>query len=237
MKTHSYNSQSGNVLFYIFMAVGLLGALSFAVTQSSRSGEKTLSEDRAQLAASEIMSYGDTVAKAVGQLRLRGVQEYAMSFAEPTANPAYGTYDTQPRSEIFNPQGAGVLYRPPPESAGTGAVLNYEFTGGYGIQEVGSTCATAGCSDLIMVVQGLRKEVCQMANGLLDIGLKSDDPPEDSTVPIPPYFVGNATGTPNPYSYSAIIGASTPVLRNHSAGCYYNSSITSYIYYQVLISR
>lgn len=233
------SSESGNAIFYIFVAVALLGALTFAVSQSSRSSGKALTEDRAQLAASEVISYTDDVAKSVGQLRLRGVQPYALRFSHPSANAAYGVYDTEPTSEIFNPQGGGVLYHQVPLTAVSGPPANYNITGGYGIQDIGSTCNTAACSDLIITAVGLRKEVCQMANSLLHIGEKTDEPPEDDAIPTTPYFTGNNTGTPNPYSYSSVIGSGVDgaALRGRTAGCYYSPAGTSYIYYQVLISR
>ena len=115
------HSENGSAIFYIFIAVAMLAALSFAVAQSSRSTGKSLTEDRAKLAASEVISYGDTIAKAVGQIRLRGMQDYAMRFSHSNANATYGIYDTEPRAEIFNPQGGGVIYRRTPDLAGVGA--------------------------------------------------------------------------------------------------------------------
>ncbi len=238
-------SENGNVIFYIFIAIGLLGALTFAVSQSFRSTGKGLSEDRAQLAATEVMAYGDTIAKSVSQLRLRGIPEYGIRFSHPAASATYGTYEDEPRSEIFNPQGGGVIYRQAPDLAGSGAPLTYNFVGAYAIDGIGLTGCTlpanapAECSELLMVVQGLRLEVCQMINHLLGIGEKTDTPPADASLPTTPLFVGNNSGTPNPYTYANTIGedAGSEALSGQTAGCYYNSGSTSYIYYQVLISR
>ena len=157
-------SESGNAIVYIFIAIALLAALSFAVSQSSRSAGKGLSEDRASLAASEIIAYGDAVSKAVGQLRLRGIKDYQLRFSFPdSSHTDYGTFDDEPRVEIFNRQGGGVLYRQPPTQAGS-TPLTYEFTGAFAIDRIGLTgCATPeDCSELLMTVQGLRKEVCQI---------------------------------------------------------------------------
>lgn len=238
-------SENGNVIFYIFIAIALLGALSFAVTQSFRSGGKNLSEDRAQLAATEVMAYGDAIAKSVAQLRLRGIPEYGISFAHPSANATYGTYDSTPRSEIFNPQGGGVLYRKAPDIAGSGAPLTYNFVGAYAIDGLGLTGCTlptnapAECSELLLVVQGLRLEVCQMINHLLGLGEKTDTPPAEASLPTTPLFVGNNSGTPNPYTYADTIGddGGSAALSGQTAGCYYNAGSTSYVYYQVLITR
>ena len=231
--------ENGSAIFYIFIAVAMLAALSFAVAQSSRSTGKGLTEDRAKLAAAEVMAYGDTIAKSVGQLRLRGIQDYAISFAHINANATYGTYDTEPRAEIFNPQGGGVIYRRAPDLAGIGAPLVYNFIGAYAVDDIGSTCATPDCSELLMTVQGLRKEVCQMMNSLLDMGEVTDDPPADDALPVTPYFAGNAGGAPVPYSFVDTIGedVASSALLQASAGCYFHAGSSSYIYFQVLLSR
>lgn len=233
------NPESGSAIFYIFIAVAMLAALSFAVSQSSRSSGKSLTEDRAQLAASEVISYGDTVAKSVGQLRLRGTPDYAVLFSHINANATYGVYDTEPRAEVFNPQGGGVIYRRAPDLAGIGAPLVYNYIGAYAVDDIGTTCTTADCSELLMTVQGLRKEVCQLANKLLGLGEVTDEPPQEAAEPVTPYFAGAATGTPVPYTYVDTIGddvGSSP-LRGKTAGCYFNSGSTSYIYFQVLLAR
>lgn len=244
--SHHNTTESGNVFFYIFVAIALLGALSFAVSQSSRQTGRGLDDDRAKLAASEIISYGDTVAKAVGQLRLRGIQPHQMSFAHGSANATYGTYDTTPRAEIFNPQGGGVIFRAPPVLAGTGAPLVYNFTGAFAINRVGQTGCTlpasapAECSELLLTVQGLNKTVCQMANSLLSVHARDAEPPDDDALPVTPLFVGNNTGTPNPFTFTETIadtGTSATLLAGRTAGCYYNPGSARYVYYQVLIAR
>lgn len=239
-------SESGNAIIYIFVAIALLAALSFAVSQSSRSAGKGLQEDRASLSATEIISYGDTVAKAAGQLRLRGVRDYQLSFAHTSAHTDYGTYDTEPRAEIFNPAGGGVIYRQPPVLAAVTPPLTYEFSGAYAIDRIGLTGCTlpandpSACSELLLVVSGLRREVCQMINHQLGITQTKDaDPPEDDALPTTPRFAGNATATPNPYTFTETMGddGDSELLRQQTAGCYLNPGSSSYVYYQVLIAR
>ncbi len=237
------NSQSGNVFFYIFVAVALLGALSFAVSQSARQTGKGLIDDRAQLAASEIISYGDTVAKAAGQMRLRGIKPYQLSFAHPRAHADYGTYDTRPTAELFNPQGGGVIFHEPPILAGTGAPLTYNFVGAFAVENVGLTGCTppaqqpAECSELLLTVAGLNEGVCRMLNDLLDISDKDTAPPIDDDPPTLPRFAGNAAGSPDPFTYTAGIGddGTARALTQRTAGCF--KSGDTYVYYQVLIAR
>lgn len=235
--------ESGNVFFYLFVAVALLGALSFAVSHSARQTGKGLIEDRAQLAASELISYGDTVAKAVGQMRLRGIRPYQLSFAHPQAHAGYGTYDTRPTAEVFNPQGGGVIYHEPPILAGSGTPLTYNYVGAYAIENIGLTgcmlpsAPPSDCAELVLSVSGLNETTCRIINDLLDIAERDTAPPEDSEAPLTPRFAGNATGAPDPFTYTATIGTggSAAPLRGRTAACYKNGS--TYIYYQVLIAR
>lgn len=236
---HPRARESGNVFFYLFIAVALLGALSFAVAQSSRQSGKGLLDDRAQLAASEIISYGDTVAKAAGQMRLRGIKNYQISFAHAQMHADYGTYDARPTAELFNPQGGGVIYHAPPILAGTGAPLTYTITGGYAVHNIGTTdcVSTADCSELLLTVAGINETVCRMMNELLEIGDKDGPLPEDDELPTAPLFVGAASDSPDPFSANGVIGdiADAKALSGRSAGCYKNGG--SHIYYQVLIAR
>lgn len=243
--THHPGNESGNVFFYIFIAIALLGALSFAVAQSSRQDGRGLEGDRAKLVATEVISYGDTIAKAVGQLRLRGIKPYQISFAHGSANAAYGVYDTNPRAEIFNPQGGGVIFRAPPVLAGTGAPLIYNFTGAFAIDRVGQTGCTlpanapAECSELLLTIQGLNQTVCQKINSMLSIHAADATPPDDDALPVTPLFAGNTSGAPDPFSFTETIAdtGTAVMLAQHTAGCYYNPGSSSYVFYQVLIAR
>lgn len=223
-------SESGNAIVYIFIAIALLAALSFAVSQSSRSAGKGLSEDRAQLAASEMISYGDTIAKSVGQLRLRGVRDTELSFAHPDADSNYGTYDDEPRAEIFNPQGGGVLFRGPPALAVTNPAAVYIFSGDNAVEHIGLDCGTADCNELLMAVRFIKPEVCQLINHILGYAEKGDPLPTDSDISLSNLFAGT-------YAYDSVISDESSFLSGKTAGCYIDSGSGDNVYYQVLVAR
>ena len=72
--------QSGNVIYYVLIAVALLAALSYVVAQSGRGGFSSITKDRAGLIASEILDYSNMIETAMGQLRLRGCGLEEVSF-------------------------------------------------------------------------------------------------------------------------------------------------------------
>lgn len=223
------HSESGNAIFYIFVAIVLLAALSFAVAEGSRSSGKTLNEDRARLAASEIISYGDAANKAVGMLRLRGIAATDISFAHPDANVAYGTYGTTPTAEVFHPEGGGITYRLPPDFGVATAGTAYLFTGSNQVENMGSVCGTAACSDLLILVPDVRLEVCQQINAILGYSDKNATPVTDSDTDMT-MFAGTFTNIET-------LSDEDPLLAARAAGCYQDQNTSDYIYYQVLLAR
>ena len=89
-KTKKRRSEHGNVLFLILIAVALFAALSYVVTQSSRSGSGNIGKEDAKLAAAEILNYVTSVQTAVQTLMLRrecGINK--LTFDNPFDNNAH----------------------------------------------------------------------------------------------------------------------------------------------------
>ena len=61
----------GNILFLILIGVALFGALAYAVTQGSRGGGKgDISDEQADIAASQAIQMADDIATAVSRLQI-----------------------------------------------------------------------------------------------------------------------------------------------------------------------
>lgn len=116
--THTNNSQQGNVLFYILIAVALFAALSFAVSQGGRGGGFDLSDERAEMLAGEFLDYGASLEQAVQRMLNRGISESDLCFdidEYPGGNTDYehaGCANTSNR--VFHPAGGGVSYKEMP---------------------------------------------------------------------------------------------------------------------------
>ena len=62
-------NNSGNVLFLILIAVALFAALSYAVTNSGRTGGgQALSRDQAKIKASELLQYASYIQQTMTRL-------------------------------------------------------------------------------------------------------------------------------------------------------------------------
>ena len=227
-------NESGSVFFYIMLAIVLLGSLSFAVSQGNRSSVQALTDDREKLVASEIVSFGDTLEKAVTQLRLRGTGTNEFSFANPFMSAGlYGTYNTAPRNEIFNPTGGAVVFRSAPPEATVSANVRFEFLASNEIEEIGSTCSAPSCSDLIVVVEDLIESVCIRINDNLGVTNPGGVPPTDSDID----EAGKYAAATNPFSYVETIGDEDSALAGQSEACFEETSDSEFVYYKVLLPR
>lgn len=196
MNTQNYHRESGNVFFYIFLGVALFGALTLAVSKGGRVSSSNLTREQMQLRATEIIDYSDAVSKAVGIVRLRGVTLENLRFAAPTLNIAdYGDASLIDKANlIFDPNGGAIVYRDAGKASvnlGNGA---YNFVALNAIQDFGTTCATASCSDIVMVLSDIRPEICRAINVYAGITDAATIIPADSTFLLTGKFNGTISG-------------------------------------------
>ncbi len=230
------NNQSGNVLFYILIAVALLAALSFAVATSGRGNMSEVTDEKAKIIASEILDYANIVTNAVAQLRLRGAKETDLCFDDPQWPVAYNNPScSDDATKIFHTSGGGITWaKVATEAADLTASPDYlwHIYGDNEIQDVGLTCGDASCAELILVTDELRQAVCIKINDLLGINNPGDVPPTDTDIG-ETQFIGT-------YGYSYTIGdeAGGAALRGKMSGCFQKTGGTpEYIFYKVLQAR
>ncbi len=101
------NSQKGNVLFLILIAVALFAALSYAVTQSTRGGGKSdTSGESAELKASQYLQYGAALKLAVDRMIISGTapEDIVVHGANAGVACTAGTVNC-----VFGPSGGGAV--------------------------------------------------------------------------------------------------------------------------------
>ena len=239
-------TQSGNVLFYILIAVALLAALSFAIAQSGRGNAGSISAERARLHAIEILEYGSVMTQAVSQIRLRGYQDGEISLENNIISGYANANCTESECEIFNVNGGGVHYFEPKsawlDKSHSGQVRYGElyFHGEAHAVEVGSSQ-----DDLIMFIPYVQKDICMALNKQLDIMPVARDVPLETSGPfaVNIKFTGSyGVALDRRVSGDGTTGQ-TDILYGKMAGCTEASGTAStpaagtYHYFQVLLAR
>lgn len=156
--------QAGNALIYVLIAIALFAALSMTLgRQTDTSESSSLSDDKAALYATQLISYAAQAKSAVDQMLFSGASIDQLDFARPGS----ATYDagatTDKIKRVYHPDGGGL-------SAGTLSeeVLAYTGTdpeagwymGRFNNIEWTKTTAT----DVVLVAYGINKKVCQSIN-------------------------------------------------------------------------
>lgn len=227
------NSQSGNILFIILIAVALLSALAFAVTQGIQNSGKGLSEDRRALAATEILEYASAMTKTVSMLKLRGCKEDEINFANNTT-AAYnnGGAPSGNICDIYNRAGGAMTWAVPPNGSVNTNPSPTDAWAIYGtneIQGIGSTGADDDNADLVLFLNDVTLTMCQTLNERLGVMAAGAAPPTDADTDTTAY-----TGT---FTYTETIGDTDTDLARKSAACYQDTTAGIYRFYKVLRAR
>jgi hypothetical protein len=239
-------NESGNVIFYVLIAVALLAALSYTVAQSTRGGVSSLSGEKASINAAEIIEYGNILTSAIAQTRLRGHLDTEVSMENTVVSGYENTNCADAECQIFNIAGGGVSYLTPKEewldSAHDGQNRYGEiyFNGTTAAEEAGTDK-----DDLVMIVPYLKKELCVAINKKLAIIPPSGDTPLEINGPgaMNVKFQGVYDTTSDTKISGAGTSGNAQMLFGKSGGCTQSSGggsnppAGSYHYYQVLIAR
>lgn len=155
------NTQNGNILFIILLAIGLMAALTAAIQQTSRPDGANIDQESLVIRTSEVQRYASELERAVMFIIGNGISESDIRFAHPQASSDYGdlSADGDPSDQVFHKDGGGASYRSPPSGINDGSA--WEFYGGTAIPGAGSNKA-----DLVAVLPNVTDEFCQRVNDL-----------------------------------------------------------------------
>ena len=219
----SAKKETGSVLFYILIAVVLLGSLSFAITRSNRAEVSGMNKERARLLASEIITTSGFIAEAVSTLRLRGCPEEQISLeASGLTGHVNGSAPSDKSCHVFHINGGGLNFQPINPKAGNTPV--WFFTGELEVDAIGRTNGTNTGNELIAQAKNLHQSVCESINKLNDI-----------SGTIPAQDLSTSDDWDGSYNYADII--SPAALSGKRIGCFLNIDDEEYIFYRVLQSR
>lgn len=256
-------NQKGNVLFLILIAVALFAALSYAVTQSSRSGGDASRETNV-LNSAQLTQYPASIRTAVMRLTIDGIQDVQLLFSRPEYFLEEGdtdyddAYEAQLTREVFHPIGGGAIYQvASSEMLNPGEdgrwFFNMEFeVPGIGLSRENSSAG----NELIAFLPGVTDSVCRRINMEAGItnNLMADIPTSSNLIASDEQTAGSvninmerqhSTGNGENYSVpddevvlSATLGSGTAnVLAGMPFGCFRSGSGGKLVFYSILLER
>jgi hypothetical protein len=156
--------QEGNVLFLILIAVALFAALSYVVTQSTRSGGGSTEREKNVLSSAGMTQYPTALRTAVIRMILGGVGVENIKFNDPSN---FGSVSSN--QLVFHPNGGGATYQQAPAdlSSSGNSALTWYYNANFDVPGVGTD--GAGGNDVIAFLPGVSQGVCKQVNEELGI--------------------------------------------------------------------
>ncbi len=220
------SSQRGNALFLILIAVILFAALSYAITQSNRSGGDSSRESNL-IASTTVTEYPNAVITGINRLLLHGAAITDLDYTPPsdaTFNNAPVTY------KVFHPQGGGVAWQNVDPNTVTLDANGVPEGAWVFVQNKIVNGIGTGLPEQIAVLTHVRKGICEQIDKEL-IGT--------TTIPVLTIDEGNLT-TPGMDNLDDAVIASDPPpggLLGYHALCVKTISDSRYEYYHVLVEQ
>lgn len=221
----------------------MFAALSYAIMDGSRNSAATLSDDQAKLAAQEMIAFSDSVAKAVQAMKLRGIAETNLDFANTTFLRRDGTQITTANPnctsndcKVFDISGGKVTPITMPEIVKidqSALPMNEWRSGSAGFRVLQIAGVGTSSPDLTITFTYIQKAVCMKINEIMGITNPANDAPFDHIGTFAAYSA-NTTPFPNPAGFG--IGDTAPELTGKTMFCakgggdYYHT-------YSVLLAR
>ena len=221
------STERGSIFVLILVGIALFAGLSYAISRGSRSGTASLSNDQARLAAQEIISYANTVQKAVQTLRLRGCSDVQVS-AENAGGAIGGLVSyvnsnapSDKSCHIFDPAGGQVLAKAADQAwhgEGTANTMWLMNAANY------HTGLGSDAPELSIVLPNLKQPICKAINTTIGIAnIPTAGSLDDGN------WNGTYHATPSAFSLAALAGKTEM--------CFLDPDGTQYKYVRVLIVR
>ena len=189
-------NEEGNVLFLILIAVALFAALSYAVTQSTRSGSRDTDREQSLISSAQITQYPASVRTAILRMVIGGTATSDLLFDPPSDFVACAgdaeticPNDAVRLNAVFHPDGGGTPYQlaQPDILAAGNPQQQWIFSSGWEVDQIGISdgVATPSGNDIVAFLPNLAPSVCRRINEELGIATGGDTdgdeiPPTDS---------------------------------------------------------
>ena len=235
----SRNGERGNVLFLILIAVALFAALSYAVTQSTRSGGGSTEREQSILSGASMTQHPTALRTAIIRMILGGVDVADLEFNAPRS---FSLLTTQPQG-VFHPDGGGAVFQSAPADIMNGSAQgNWFFNANFDIESIGRDGANG--NDIIAFLPNITQAVCRQINSEFALDLTSCT---ETVSGIPDLDAGTALVKVNLLNGSAFptgdeqdlqgAGASCAAFTAQPSGCFNDTTTSEFVFYSVLLER
>ncbi|MCB1530021.1 MAG: hypothetical protein H6853_09105 [Rhodospirillales bacterium] len=166
-------TDSGNALWVILIAIVLLAALTMMLSRSSDTSSDTGDYEQRSIQGSKVLRYAAGIELAVNNLKTRGCSENSLSFWHDSdgngTEDAGDTYynasaPTDHSCHIFEPEGAGQVYE-----------AGWNFLGETRVLGLGSDSRI----ELLAEYSGLSQIQCTQINNMIGIANSGTDAPSE----------------------------------------------------------
>lgn len=238
--------ESGNALWFILIAILLLGGLTVLMSRGSSTSDDSGDFERNRVLASEMMRYSKSISLAVDNLISRGCSETQLSFwydgngdgVEDGTDRYYNpTSPVNHTCHVFMPEGGAVTYVPVKDDWLDPTGHRADFVAAEQcVAYVGTgdtSCADAN-TDLMFEFVTVKKALCMAVNDMVGIPNPSGAPPQEDHASA--RFIGSFAANTTPAT--ALI--TSPELDGKDTGCFTDSSGSlagQNIFYHVIYAR
>jgi hypothetical protein len=229
-------NERGSIFFYILLGVVLFGALAFTISRGMRSqSTDNMTKRQTEMAASEIVSVAQGLAKGIDRMRQNSVSESDFCFAhENLSEDSKQAYERNAgceddKNKLFHAKGGSISYSKVPEGW---LESSRKADEGYGEWIFSDQNALKGITDdsegteLIAHINYLKRDLCEAVNKALGIEGVPDNAGSFRSAAL---FTG---------AYTPAGQIDALALAGKQSGCFQSSNNgNSYIFYTVLIER
>jgi len=233
-------SERGSALIYIFIAIAVFVALTFAISSSSRQSMSHADREQAELFATQILDYTGMIRRAIQTMKIDALKDEQICFDAP--GWGHNEYDhaacAETKNQIFSTAGGGASFQNPAPDLldslleGEPQYGRWYFTGANSITDVGSDCSpNADCNEMLAVLPYIKQSVCIALNKKLQNTTDDTIPVDDADFTMTEEYAG---------SYVDGKKLDTALLNGRRSGCF--QSVTtpvdgSYVFFAVLLAR
>lgn len=174
-------NQSGSVIIWILVLIALFGALSFVISRGNRTGAGQLTEQKAKLAATEMIEYADLVRRTVQTMVINGIPLNNLDFSmynlynlggANLPNLYNNSLCTSNACKVFSPAGGGLTPRQfyaygKATPVWTDPTLSKPGSVSFGLYRVEGFGTSA--SEILMRISVIHPDICAALNKMADV--------------------------------------------------------------------